>query len=88
MIESRVGNTGFWAVRFADKIHNVRATGLEALSNRAAFEPTDAPVTGADRKREKKLSKSETSKRGLSLAASTSRHVQLMAGKMGPAFAF
>ena len=39
------GNGGCWAVRFADKSSNIRATDLKLLpSDAASFEPSQAPL--------------------------------------------
>ena len=59
---------GFWTVQFADKSRNIRVTDLKLLpSDAASFEPSQAPLSG----KEKKASATETSKRGLPVAAST-----------------
>ena len=67
VIESQ-GNGAYWAVRFADKSRHMR--DLKLLPSRAAsFEPSEAPLSAV----EKRAIATETSKRGLSVAASTSR---------------
>ena len=71
VIESAKAN--YWAVRFADKSHNIRVTDLKLLpSDAASFEPSQAPLG----REEKQMSASEASKRGLSVAASTNECVE------------
>ena len=66
--------TSYLVVRFADKTQSFRATDLELLpSDAASFEPSQAPLSAVERQREKQMGASESSKRGLSDAASTSR---------------
>ena len=61
---------GWWAVLFADKSRNFRAADLTLLpSDAASFEPSQAPLCWD----EKQVSAPESSKRGLSVAASTLR---------------
>jgi len=92
VIESRVGRTSWWAVRFADKSQNFRVTDLKVLpSDAASFEPSQAPQSGKERQREKQVSAAESSKRGMSVAASTNEcaecRITLITGTLGPAFA-
>ena len=62
VIESQ-GRSSYWAVRFADKSRNIRATDLKLLpSDAASFEPSQAPLSGVERQREKRASATETSK--------------------------
>jgi len=69
VIESSQAMGGCWGVRFADKSHIFRAADLKLLpTDAASFEPSQAPLTD----KEKQASASESSKRGLSVAASTS----------------
>ena len=87
VIESQV-NGPYWAVRFADKIRNIRRDYLQLLpSNAASFEPWQASLSALERR----ASATESSKRGLSVAASTKKCVEcqitLMAGKSGPSIA-
>ena len=71
IVESQVGGP-YWAVRFVDKSRNIKVTDLKLLSSDAAsFEPSQAPHSWEERQREKQASASESSKRGLSVAAST-----------------
>ena len=74
VLESQ-GKTCYWAVRFADKSRNIRVTDLHDLkllpSDAASFEPSQAPLSGVERQREERARASESSKRGLSVAAST-----------------
>ena len=74
-------------MRFADKSRNIRAADLKLLSSDAAsFEPSQAPLS----REEKQSSASESSKRGLSVAASTKEcaeyQITVMKGTLGPAF--
>ena len=65
---------GYWAVRFADKSRNIRVADLKLLpSDAASFEPSQAPLSLKERRQEERSSASEASKRGLSVAASTTR---------------
>ena len=87
VLESQ-GERGYWAVKFADKSHNIRVTDLKLLpSDTVSFEPSQAPLGWEERQ----ASAREASKRGLSVAASTKDFAEcpitLMAGTMGPAFA-
>ena len=87
VLESQAKNGG-WLVRFADRSRNIRATDLKLLpSDAASFEPSQAPLSDLERK----AIASESSKRGLPVAASTSRaHVYpitFKAGTLGPVFA-
>ena len=67
ILESQ-GIRGLWFVRFADKSRNIRVTDLKLLpSDVASFEPSQAPLSD----KEKRASASESSKRGMSVAAST-----------------
>ena len=67
VIESQ-GNSSYWVVRFADKTRNIRVIDLILLlSDAASFEPSQAPLSVM----EKRASATESSKRGLSVAAST-----------------
>ena len=67
VLESQ-GTKGWWAARIADKGRNILSTDLKLLSSDAAsFEPSQAPLSAAERQ----VSMSEYSKRGLSVAAST-----------------
>ena len=88
VLESLCSNGVFWAVRFADKIRNIRVIDLELLpSDGASFNPSQAPLSAA----EKQASPREASKRGLSVAASTDESadypIALITGTLGPAFA-
>ena len=90
VLESQVH--GWWVVRFADKSRNIRAADLKVLpSDAASFEPSQAPLSSVDRQREKQASKTEASKRGLSVAASTDEcaecPITLITGTLGPVFA-
>ena len=70
VIESLCSNGNFWAVRFADKSRNIRATDLKLLpSDAASSEPSQAPLSS----KEIKASASESLNRGLSVTASTLR---------------
>ena len=65
---------GFWAVRFADKSRNIRVNDLKLLpSDAASFEPSQAPLSASERQQEKKASATESSKRGLPVAASAKK---------------
>jgi len=88
VLESQ-GLKGYWAVRFADKSRNIRLADLKLMSSDAAsFEPSQAPMSGVERQREKNVCANESSKRGLSVAASTNECANfpttLMAGTLGP----
>ena len=83
---------GYFAVRFADKSRNMHMRDLKLLpSDTASFEPSQAPLSAAERQRENRASASESSKRGLSEAASTNEcaecPITLLVGKLGPVFA-
>jgi len=91
VLESK-GNSSCWAVRFADKSRNIQVADLKLLpSDAASFEPSQAPLGKEERKREKRASANESSKRGLSVAASTNEcaecPITLITGKLGRAFA-
>ena len=77
-------NKGWSAVRFADKSCNIRVTDLTLLpSDAASFEPSQAPLSAADKIK-------ESSNRGLSVAAfsnDAASPITSMAGTLGPAFA-
>ena len=75
-------------MRFADKSRSIRATDLTLLSSDAAsFEPSEAPLSWEERQ----ASATESSKRGLSVAASEYKCADCpntsMTGTLGPAFA-
>ena len=79
-------------MRFADKSRNIRVTDIKLLpSDATSFEPSQAPLSAAERNREKQASASESTKRGLSAAESTNEcamcPITSMAGTLGPAFA-
>ena len=78
-------NGRYWTVRFADKSRNIRVDDLKLLpSDAASFEPSQAPLSAVERK----ACASESSKRGLPVAASICEFsecpIALMAGKSGP----
>ena len=84
VLESQVRG-GFWTVRFADKSRNIHTTDIKLLpSDAASFELSEAPLSWEERQ----ASATETSKRGLSVAASTNESAEcpitLMAGTLGP----
>ena len=67
VLESQIGRTGYWAVQFADKSLNIHVADIKVLPyDAASFELSQAPLGAAE-----KLAISESSKRGLSVAAST-----------------
>ena len=69
VIESQANK--YWAVRFADNSRNIHMAHLKVLpSDAASFEPSQAPLGKEERKREKRASAAETSKRGMSVAVS------------------
>jgi len=69
VLESQ-GKSNCWAVKFADKSGNIRVADLKLLpSDAASFELSEAPLGWEERL----TSAPESSKRGLSVAASTSR---------------
>ena len=75
-------------MRFADKSRNIRESDFKLLPSFAtSFEPSQAPLGWE----EKQLSASKSSKRGLSVAASTNECaeclINLITGTLGPAFA-
>ena len=79
-------------MQFADKRRSMHMRDLKLLPSEAAsFEPSQAPLSAAERKREKQASASEASNRGLSVAVSTNdfaeSSVTLITGTLGPAFA-
>ena len=87
VLESQA-KSGYWAERFADKTSNIHVTDLKLLpSDAASFEPSQAPLSWEERQ----ASANESSKRGLSIAASTNEcavcPIVVMAGTLGPAFA-
>ena len=74
-------------MRFADKSSNIRAADLKLLpSDAASFELSEAPLRA-----KKRAGDAETSKRGVSVAASTNEFVEgpitLITGTLGLAFA-
>ena len=70
VLESQAKSGDCWAMQFADKTCNIRTADLKVLSSDAAsFEPSQAPLSA----QEKRASAAESSKGGLSIAASTSR---------------
>ena len=84
----RVAKSNCWPVRFADKSRHVHVADLKLLPyDDASFEPSQAPL----RWEEKEAKASESSKRGLSVAASTNECIYMFnhfkAGMLGPAFA-
>ena len=79
-------------MKFADVSRNIRAADLKLLpSDAASFEPSEAPMSALERKREKQASASEASKRGLFVAASTNDfaycQITLITGTLVHAFA-
>ena len=89
VLESQVVYTNFWAVRFADKSRNIRATDLELLpSDAVSFEPSQAPLSSVERK----ASVAESSKRGMSLSRRPLTSAWIcpitsITGTLGPVFA-
>ena len=58
-------------MRFVDKSRNIRLADLEFMPSDASFELSQAPPGSEEIKREKKVGEPESSKRGMSVAAST-----------------
>ena len=90
VIESEVPKSGYWVVRFADKSRNVRVADLKLLpSDAASFEPSEAPLSCEERRREERASAVLSS--GLSVAASTKEcaecRITLKQARWGPCLA-